>query len=74
MRRHYVGGARTILRGNVARDIKSVGQGYGISAYYLDEGTRGASLKNVSVGVERPSIPYRIQQHDTITFLSPKVI
>lgn len=52
----YVGGGYgTILRGNVARDIKSVGQGYGISAYYLDEGTRDCLIENnVSVGVERP--------------------
>jgi hypothetical protein len=44
------------LRGNVVRDVVKMGEGYGVSAYYLDEGARDCLVeRNVSVGVERPT-------------------
>lgn len=47
--------SRCILRGNMARDIVKVGEGYGISSYYLDEGAQDSIIeRNVSIGVERP--------------------
>ncbi len=53
----YVGGARgNILRRNVVRDIVKVGEGYGVSAYYLDEKCRDCVVeRNVSLGVSRPT-------------------
>lgn len=52
----YVGGGyESILRGNVVRDIKSEGKGYGISSYYLDEGTHDCIIENnISINVSRP--------------------
>ena len=32
--------ANCVIRGNVVRDVAQVGQGFGVSAYYLDEGAR----------------------------------
>ncbi|MFZ2641685.1 MAG: right-handed parallel beta-helix repeat-containing protein [Verrucomicrobiia bacterium] len=47
--------SRCILRGNIVRDVVKMGEGYGISSYYLDEGARDCVIeRNVSVGVERP--------------------
>ncbi|MEI6141676.1 MAG: right-handed parallel beta-helix repeat-containing protein [Mariniphaga sp.] len=44
-----------ILRGNVARDITTAGSGYGVSSYYLDEGSYDCIVeKNTSIGVARP--------------------
>ncbi len=52
----YGGLIRTVLRGNVVRDVVKIGEGYGISAYYFDEGSRDCLIeRNVSVGVERPT-------------------
>jgi hypothetical protein len=52
----YGGMTRAILRGNMVRDVVKMGEGYGISAYYLDEGARDCIVeRNVSVGVERPT-------------------
>lgn len=53
----YMGGGRGhILRRNVVRDIVQVGEGYGVSAYYLDEKCRDCVVeRNVSIGVRRPS-------------------
>ncbi|MBM4084203.1 MAG: hypothetical protein FJ272_05385 [Planctomycetes bacterium] len=53
----YVSGAKAnIIRRNVARDIAKVGEGYGVSSYYLDEKCRDCVVeKNVSIGVQRPS-------------------
>ncbi len=49
------GASNCILRGNVARDIASSGTGYGVSSYYLDEGSYNCIVeKNVSIGVTRP--------------------
>ncbi|MFC2090610.1 right-handed parallel beta-helix repeat-containing protein [Bacteroidota bacterium] len=46
----------TILRGNLVQDIVEVGQGYGVSAYYFDEGAENCLVENnVSVGVSRPT-------------------
>lgn len=52
----YTFGVRNcILRGNVARDIAEVGSGYGVSSYYLDEGSYDCIVENnVSIGVARP--------------------
>ncbi len=51
----YGGAKKCILRGNLVRDVVKVGEGYGVSAYYLDEGSRDCIVeRNVSLGVERP--------------------
>jgi hypothetical protein len=62
MRELHDGGAiygamkKTILRGNVVRDVVKLGEGYGVSAYYLDEGAEDSVVeRNVSMGVERPT-------------------
>jgi hypothetical protein len=48
--------AKTVLRGNVVRDVVESGKGYGVSAYYLDEGARDCVVeRNVSVGVAMPT-------------------
>ena len=48
--------ANCVIRGNVVRDVVQVGQGFGVSAYYLDEGARDCIVeRNVSVGVARPT-------------------
>jgi Right handed beta helix region len=47
--------SRCILRGNMARDIVKMGEGYGISSYYLDEGAQDSIIeRNISIGIERP--------------------
>jgi len=52
----YGGMRNSILRGNVVRDVVKIGEGYGVSAYYLDEGARDCVVeRNVSIGVERPT-------------------
>lgn len=53
----YVSGAKgNVIRRNVTRDIVKVGEGYGVSSYYLDEKCRDCVVeKNVSIGVERPT-------------------
>lgn len=52
----YGGMKRSILRGNVVRDVVKVGHGYGVSSYYLDEGAEDCIVeRNVSLGVERPT-------------------
>jgi len=49
------GVSNCILRGNVARDITESGSGYGVSSYYLDEGSHDCIVeKNISIGVARP--------------------
>jgi hypothetical protein len=51
----YGGMANCILRGNIVRDVVKMGEGYGVSSYYLDEGAQGCIVeRNVSIGVERP--------------------
>ena len=51
----YGGVKKCILRGNVVRDVVKMGEGYGVSSYYLDEGSQDCVVeRNVSVGVERP--------------------
>ena len=46
---------KCILRGNVVRDVVKMGEGYGVSSYYLDEGSQDCMVeRNVSIGVERP--------------------
>ncbi len=45
-----------IIRGNVVRDVVEVGQGFGASAYYLDEGSRNCLIeRNVALGVPMPT-------------------
>ncbi len=52
----YGGMRKSVLRGNMVRDVVKMGEGYGVSAYYLDEGAEDCVVeRNVSVGVERPS-------------------
>lgn len=52
----YGGMRDSILRGNVVRDVVKIGEGYGVSSYYLDEGARDCVVeRNVSVGVDRPT-------------------
>jgi len=52
----YGGMKKTILRGNVVRDVVKMGEGYGVSSYYLDEGAQDSVVeRNVSIGVERPT-------------------
>ncbi|MFA6561217.1 MAG: right-handed parallel beta-helix repeat-containing protein [Verrucomicrobiia bacterium] len=52
----YGGMSRCILRGNMVRDVVKIGEGYGVSSYYLDEGAQDCIVeRNVSVGVERPT-------------------
>lgn len=47
--------SHTVLRGNVVRDVVKMGDGYGVSSYYLDEGSEQCVVeRNVSIGVERP--------------------
>ena len=51
----YGGAKKCILRGNVVRDVVKMGEGYGVSAYYLDEGAKDCIVENnVSIGVKRP--------------------
>ncbi len=51
----YGGMKKCVLRGNVVRDVVKMGEGYGVSSYYLDEGAADCIVeRNVSVGVERP--------------------
>lgn len=52
----YGGMRQSILRGNLVRDVVKMGEGYGVSSYYLDEGAEDCVVeRNVSVGVERPT-------------------
>lgn len=52
----YGGMRKSILRGNMVRDVVKQGEGYGVSSYYLDEGAQDCVVeRNVSVGVERPT-------------------
>ena len=52
---YMFGGKGDILRRNVVRDIVAIGQGYGVSSYYLDEKCRDCVVeRNVSIGVQRP--------------------
>jgi hypothetical protein len=64
------GGDNIILRRNVVRDIVSQGTGYGVSAYYFDEGAHDCIAEgNVSIGVPRPThnhICYDIIMRDNL--------
>ena len=51
----YGGVKKCVLRGNMVRDVVKMGEGYGVSSYYLDEGSQDCVVeRNVSIGVERP--------------------
>ena len=51
----YGGGTRITMRGNMVRDVVPVGDGYGASAYYLDEGSKDCLYeRNVAIDVVRP--------------------
>lgn len=56
----YVSGAKgNVLRRNMVRDVVKMGEGYGISAYYLDEKCRDCVIEgNVSIGVARPTLTH----------------
>ncbi|MBR1588200.1 MAG: right-handed parallel beta-helix repeat-containing protein [Kiritimatiellae bacterium] len=46
---------RSVMRGNVARDITPNGKGFGAAAYYYDEGATDSVVeRNVAIGVARP--------------------
>jgi hypothetical protein len=46
----------SVIRGNVVRDIRPNGKGFGASGYYLDEGSYDCIIeKNVSLNVARPT-------------------
>ncbi len=52
----YGGMRNSTLRGNLVRDVVKMGEGYGVSAYYLDEGAKDCVVeRNVAIGVERPT-------------------
>jgi len=56
------GGQRCIIRRNLARDMAEVGQGYGVSAYYLDEKCQNCVVaQNVAINIPHPS-----QNHMTL--------
>ena len=63
MREMHDGGAiycsgsnHLVLRGNMVRDVVKIGEGYGASAYYLDEQCQNCTVeRNVSLGVPRPT-------------------
>ena len=49
------GSYNVVMRGNVVRDISEAGQGFGVSAYYFDEGAHDNILENnVAINVSRP--------------------
>ena len=51
----YGGLTRCVLRGNVVHDIVSNGAGYGVHAYYADEGSRDCVVEdNYAEGVQTP--------------------
>ena len=46
----------SVLKGNLVRDIVAVGQGFGVSSYYFDEGAQNCLVeRNISIGVARPT-------------------
>ena len=46
----------SVVHGNLVRDVVKAGEGFGVSAYYLDEGSEETIIEhNVSIGVERPT-------------------
>lgn len=53
----YMSGAQnSVIRRNLARDMVQAGQGYGVSAYYLDEKCRNCLVaENVAIHISRPS-------------------
>ena len=61
---------RSVMRGNVARDITPNGKGFGASAYYYDEGATDSVVeRNVAIGVARPvhhHMTRNTQVHDNV--------
>lgn len=59
----YMGGGKgCIIRRNLVRDMVQVGQGYGVSAYYLDEKCQDCIVsENVAINV-----PHASQNHMTL--------
>ena len=70
----YGNAKHSLVRGNVVRDIVKMGEGTGVSAYYLDEGAEDTVFeRNVSLGIERPThnhITTQITLRDNV-FISP---
>ena len=70
----YGNAKHSLVRGNVVRDIVKMGEGTGVSAYYLDEGAEDTVFeRNVSLGIERPThnhITTRITLRDNV-FIAP---
>jgi len=47
--------SQSVLRGNLVRDVRKIGEGYGASAFYFDEGSQDSVIeRNVALGVEQP--------------------
>ena len=52
----YGNAKHSVVRGNVVRDVVKNGDGFGVSAYYLYEGSEDTVIeRNVSLGIERPT-------------------
>ncbi len=52
-------GTKITMRGNVVRDIAGAGEGFGASAFYIDEGANNCLIeKNVSIGISRPVLSH----------------
>lgn len=54
---------RSVIRGNLVRDVVSSGPGYGVYAYYLDEQSCDCLVeRNVSIGAENPLLSHISRQ------------
>jgi len=74
----YGGAKKTIVRGNIVRDVMAVGAGYGASAYYFDEGSAECIIeRNVAVDVQRPvheHITQNLTIRDNVFFSSTNMV
>ncbi len=66
---------RSIIRGNMVKEVENVGDGFGAFAYYLDERSRDCVIeRNVAYNVSKPfhnHISYNITLRDNV-FISEK--
>ncbi len=74
----YGGMKRSVLRENVVRDVVKMGEGYGVSVYYLDEGASDCIVeRNVAIDVKRPihnHIARRLVIRDNVFLSSPSMV
>jgi len=74
----YGGAKKTIVRGNIVRDVVAMGAGYGASAYYFDEGSEDCTIeRNVAVDVQRPvheHITQNLTIRDNVFFSSTNMV